>query len=60
MAGHGLLTHDLDLIRAERKKHEFERSGKIGGEIEAIPAAESADNYVQLKRKVKEAEKNSK
>lgn len=49
--GHGIVTHDLDLVRMERKKHEVERSGVIGGDIEAVPASESSDNYVSLKKK---------
>lgn len=51
VAGHGIQTHDLDIIRMERKKHEVERSGAIGGDIEAVPAPENADNYVSLKKK---------
>lgn len=57
VAGHGMLTHDLDLVRMERKKHEVERSGEIGGDIEAVPAPENADNYVSLKKKQSEKDK---
>lgn len=42
----------------ERKKHEVERSGAIGGDIEAIAAPENADNYVSLKKK--QTEKDNK
>lgn len=45
------MTHDLDLIRMERKKHDFERSGTVGGDVEALPASESSDTYVVLKKK---------
>lgn len=51
VAGHGIVAHDLDLIRMERKKHEVERSGKVGGDIEALPASESSDSYVVLRKK---------
>ena len=33
-----------------------EKSGFIGGEIEAVPAGEDADNYVIIRKKHKEGE----
>ncbi len=54
VAGHGLLTHDLELIRSERKRHQVEKSGVVGGPIEAISAGEQADNYVMIKKKDEE------
>jgi len=51
VAGHGIVTHDLDIIRMERKKHQVERTGKVGGDIEALPASEKAGNFVALKKK---------
>ncbi len=51
VAGHGLLSHDLEVIRMARKQYDVERSGTVGGEIEALAAPEIADSYVILKKK---------
>ncbi|KAF9246338.1 hypothetical protein BU15DRAFT_40262 [Melanogaster broomeanus] len=51
VAGHGFLTHDLDMIRAERKQNRPERSGVIGGDIEAVSGGEASDSYVVIRRK---------
>ena len=59
VAGHGLLTHDLDMIRAERKKHQVEREGLVGGLIEAVPAGEDADNYIMIRKNKQLEEKLS-
>ncbi|KII88216.1 hypothetical protein PLICRDRAFT_616031 [Plicaturopsis crispa FD-325 SS-3] len=56
VAGHGLLAHDLDLVRAERKRARPERSGVVGGEVEASEAAEDGDGYVVLRAKKTEGE----
>ncbi|KAI5994576.1 hypothetical protein F5J12DRAFT_856936 [Pisolithus orientalis] len=56
VAGHGLLSHDLYMIRAERNYFTPERSGVVKGDIEAIPAGEDADNYVIIRRKHKSEE----
>lgn len=56
VAGHGLLSHDLYMIRAERNYFTPERSGVVKGDIEAIPAGEDADNYVIIRRKHKSIE----
>jgi hypothetical protein len=48
VAGHGLLSHDLNLIRAERKRSQAERKGIVGGDTEAVPAGEDADKYVRI------------
>jgi len=48
VAGHGLLSHDLDLIRAERKRSQAEKKGMLVGDTEAILAGEGADNYVKI------------
>ncbi|KAF7979620.1 hypothetical protein HWV62_41954 [Athelia sp. TMB] len=47
VAGHGLLSHDLDLIRAERKKNQYERSGVVGGDTEAVED-EGGEHYVKI------------
>ncbi|KAI0820236.1 hypothetical protein BC628DRAFT_1398767 [Trametes gibbosa] len=51
VGGHGVVSHDLDMIRAERKQHQPEQEGKVGGDVEAVPAPEDADNYVIVKKK---------
>jgi hypothetical protein len=50
VAGHGLLSHDLNLIRAERRRSHAERSGVVGGDTEAVPAGEDEDNYVKIRK----------
>ncbi|KAF9449583.1 hypothetical protein P691DRAFT_702925 [Macrolepiota fuliginosa MF-IS2] len=53
VAGHGLLSHDLDLLREERMKYMSEQNGMVHGNIEAVPASESADHYTVIhKRKI--------
>ncbi|KAI5992460.1 hypothetical protein EDD15DRAFT_2368231 [Pisolithus albus] len=56
VAGHGLLSHDLYMIRAERNYYKPERSGVVKGDIEAVPAGEDADSYVIVRRKNKSEE----
>ncbi|RDB22117.1 hypothetical protein Hypma_010607 [Hypsizygus marmoreus] len=51
VAGHGLVSHDLDLIREERLKLMPEVSGVIPGDLEAAPAEENVDHYVRIHRK---------
>ena len=58
VAGHGLLSHDLELIRMQRRELGTERSGVVGGDVEAIPSPEDADNYVTLKKKENVPEKS--
>ncbi|KAI0311571.1 hypothetical protein OF83DRAFT_748812 [Amylostereum chailletii] len=55
-AGHGLLSHDLELVRAQRTKNKPEAEGVVSGSIEAVSAGEAGDNYVMV-RKHKEEEK---
>lgn len=54
VAGHGILTHDLDMIRGERQKKHVDREGTVSGPVEALPAGEDADNYVIIKKKEEE------
>ncbi|KAI8982903.1 hypothetical protein BD414DRAFT_537912 [Trametes punicea] len=51
VGGHGLISHDLNMIRAERKQHQPEKEGTVSGDIEAVPAPEDADKYVLVKKK---------
>ncbi|KAI0707942.1 hypothetical protein C8Q76DRAFT_696223 [Earliella scabrosa] len=53
VGGHGVVSHDLNMIRAERKQMQPEREGRIPGEVEAVPAPEDGDKYVIVKRKNK-------
>jgi hypothetical protein len=57
VAGHGLLSHDLELIRAQRRELQPERSGVVGGDVEAVPAPADADRFVVIKKKEKKGEK---
>ncbi|EJF66309.1 hypothetical protein DICSQDRAFT_98350 [Dichomitus squalens LYAD-421 SS1] len=50
VGGHGLVSHDLNMIRAERKALATEKEGTVAGNIEATPASEDADRYVVVKK----------
>ncbi|KAI5993195.1 hypothetical protein EDC04DRAFT_2872685 [Pisolithus marmoratus] len=65
VAGHGLLSHDLYMIRAERSAVSSLASlitshqsvlVVVKGDIEAVPAGEDADNYVIVRHKRKSEE----
>jgi hypothetical protein len=56
VAGHGLLSHDLAMIRAERRRKHPEKSGWVGGDVEAVNAGKQSDTYVRIQKKVKEEE----
>ena len=58
VAGHGLLSHDLQMIRSERKRRSPESFGKVGGDIEAVDAGEASDSYVVLRKRSKPEEEN--
>ncbi|KAH9832880.1 uncharacterized protein C8Q71DRAFT_775413 [Rhodofomes roseus] len=51
VGGHGLISHDLNIVRAERKQKQPEREGRVGGEIESLAAPENADSYVIVRKK---------
>ncbi|KAI0748649.1 hypothetical protein C8Q80DRAFT_1172960 [Daedaleopsis nitida] len=51
VGGHGLASHDLNMIRAERKQRNPEKEGRVPGDIEAVPAPEDGDKYVVVKKK---------
>ncbi|KDQ61073.1 hypothetical protein JAAARDRAFT_173588 [Jaapia argillacea MUCL 33604] len=51
VAGHGLLSHDLNMIRAERKEKAPERHGVVGGDVEALSGGEASDAYVVVRKK---------
>jgi hypothetical protein len=51
VAGHGFISHDLDLIREERRKNMPVVHGIIQGPIEAVPAGTDADRYTKIHKK---------
>jgi hypothetical protein len=51
VAGHGLLSHDLEMIQNERRRRRPETSGTISGDIEAVSTGEDGDSYVQVRKK---------
>ncbi|KAI1791699.1 hypothetical protein LXA43DRAFT_1082517 [Ganoderma leucocontextum] len=50
VGGHGLISHDLNMIRAERREKAPESEKHVAGEVEAVPAPEDADRYVVVKK----------
>lgn len=54
VAGHGFLSHELDELREERKKHMPVSRGTVEGVIEAVPAPEDAEYFTAIhKRDIK-------
>jgi hypothetical protein len=51
VAGHGLLAHDLELIRSQRWRTHPEAEGKIAGNVEAITTGEAGDAYVMIRKR---------
>jgi hypothetical protein len=51
VAGHGLLSHDLQMIQDERRRRRPEVAGAIRGDIEAVSTGEAGDVYVQVRKK---------
>jgi len=51
VAGHGLLAHDLELIRSQRWRTHPESEGKIAGNVEAISTGEAGDTYVMVRKR---------
>ncbi|CCM04713.1 uncharacterized protein FIBRA_06900 [Fibroporia radiculosa] len=51
IGGHGLISHDLNMIRAERKQKQPESAGLVSGDIEALLAPEDSDAYVIIRKK---------
>ncbi|EDR03320.1 uncharacterized protein LACBIDRAFT_307419 [Laccaria bicolor S238N-H82] len=57
VAGHGLLSHDLDLLREQRRKMMPIRQGIVQGPIEAVPAGLEAEKFTRIhKRDVSKGE----
>lgn len=51
IGGHGIVSHDLNMVRAERKQKQPEREGFTKGDIEALSTGEDGDAYVIIKKK---------
>jgi len=58
VAGHGFLSHDLDLIREERRKNMPVVHGMIEGPIEVVSAGANADHYTKIHRRDTEKKEN--
>jgi hypothetical protein len=58
VAGHGFLSHDLELIREERKKNMPTLHGMIQGPIEVVPAGMDADRYTRIHKRDIEGKEN--
>jgi len=51
VAGHGLLSHDLELIRSMRQKTHPEAEGTVGGDVEAVSTGRAGDAYVMVRKR---------
>ena len=51
VAGHGLLTHDLELIRSQRRETHPETEGTVPGNVEAISTGKAGDAYVMIRKR---------
>ena len=51
VAGHGFISHDLDMVREERKNVMRATPGRQNGPVVALPAGEGADHFVKIQRK---------
>ncbi|KAK7694033.1 hypothetical protein QCA50_003609 [Cerrena zonata] len=56
VGGHGFLSHELEMVRADRREKSPSDHGVVAGDIEALPAGENADNYVIIRKKKHEDE----
>jgi hypothetical protein len=51
VAGHGLLAHDLELIRAQRQGSHPEAEGTVPGNVEAISTGAAGDAYIMIRKR---------
>ena len=51
VAGHGLLSHDLELIRSMRKRTHPEAEGNVPGNVEAVSTGKAGDAYVMIRQR---------
>jgi hypothetical protein len=54
-----LLSHDLDLLREQRKELLPATPHVISGDLEAIPAGEMAPKYIRIHKKEHQNEKEN-
>lgn len=59
VAGHGLLSHDLQMIKDERRRRRPDVSGMVSGDVEAVSTGEAGDAYVQIRKKQKSEEEHT-
>jgi hypothetical protein len=59
VAGHGLLSHDLEMIRDARNQLHPEAAGVTNGDVEALSTGEDGDRYVLIKKKQSKDEDDS-
>ena len=59
VAGHGLLSHDLQMIQNERRRRRPEVSGTIRGDVEAVSTGEAGEAYVQVRKRSQPEEEHS-
>ncbi|KAI9508451.1 hypothetical protein F5148DRAFT_1196222 [Russula earlei] len=60
VAGHGLLSHDLELIRSQRKKTRPESQGTVAGVVEAVSTGKAGDAYVMVRKRQDKGEDTDK
>lgn len=51
VAGHGFISHDLEMVREERRKVMEATSGQESGPVVALPAGENSDHFVIIHKK---------
>lgn len=51
VAGHGLLSHDIELLREQRKDLLPIITHVVPGDLELAPAGETAPHYVRIHKK---------
>ncbi|KAJ2923222.1 hypothetical protein H1R20_g6399, partial [Candolleomyces eurysporus] len=59
VAGHGFLSHELDMLREERKRAIPNKHGMLPGPVEAVPAGPEAEYYTRIHNRSKDQEKTS-
>ena len=51
VAGHGFISHDLELLREERRKVMQSTPGLGNAPVVALPAGEDADHFVKIHKR---------
>ncbi|KDR73676.1 hypothetical protein GALMADRAFT_71965 [Galerina marginata CBS 339.88] len=58
VAGHGLISHDMEELREERKRVMAPQHGIIPGPIEAVPAGLESDHFTRIHKRETKKEEN--